>query len=526
MADSTDTPPPKPAGLGRILSRRQAMADTPPSAPAAPVPVPAPGAAKAKTSHGHGAAPLQRVFGSAHGPEALLHAFAEGMSTLPGELGDLGRLLQSAHDRQEWERYGRLLRQLIDKYIRTIDLGAAPGGNSEAERLRDMLRNTLGAVLSSLLQQAPELEAQARRMGEELRGWRAGQPLEPVEQHLRELCHQVGVRNDVLHEQHDMLLNLFDLLLQNIAELIDGGSWLHGQIGNVRQMLAGPLDRTSLERTRNDLREVIYRQGVLRQGIEESKAAMRDLMVDFVEQVEGMASETGEYHDRIASYAATVRQARSIADLGQLLQNVLQDTARLQAQALRARDRLASARAEAMTAEQRVQQLERELEEAGSQLRTDPLTGALNRRGLEEQLADAMANPQARLSVAMLDLDHFSQTNADYGHAGGDHALRHLVATAQTRLGSHGHVARLGGDEFVLILPGMPQEQADAQLRRLQEALAHRPFLHDGQRVHVRFSAGVAQWRTGESADALLQRADRALYAAKQAGRDRVGNAD
>jgi len=516
MADSTDTPPPKPAGLGRILSRRQAVAETPASAAAAP----------AAPAHGHGAAPLQRIFSQAHAPEALLHAFAQGMSSLPGELGDLGRLLHSACDRQEWERYGRLLRQLIDKYIRTIELEPAPAGNSEAERLRDMLRNTLGAVLSSLLQQAPELETQARRMGEELRGWRSGQPLEPVEQHLRELCHQVGVRNDVLHEQHDLLLNLFDLLLQNIAELIDGGSWLHGQIDNVRQVLAGPLDRTSLERTRNDLREVIYRQGVLRQGLEESREAMKELMVDFVEQVEGMASETGEYHDRIASYAIAVRQARSLADLGQLLQNVLQDTARVQAQALRARDRLASARAEAVAAEQRVQQLERALEEAGSQLRTDPLTGALNRRGLQELLAGAMGDAQARLSVAMLDLDHFSQTNADYGHAGGDHALRHLVATTQTRLGSHGQVARLGGDEFVLVLPGMPQAQADAQLRRLQEALAHRPFLHEGQRVHVRFSAGIAQWRPGESADALLQRADRALYAAKQAGRDRVGNAD
>ena len=522
MADSNDIPPSKPAGLGRILSRRQAMAETPAPAPAAPAPAaPAPKAA----AHGHGTAPLQRVFGHAHAPEALLHAFAQGMSTLPGELGDLGRLLHSAYDRQEWERYGRLLRQLIDKYIRTIELGPAQPGNSEAERLRDMLRNTLGAVLSSLLQQAPELEAQARRMGDELRGWQSGQSLEPVEQHLRELCHQVGVRNDVLHEQHDLLLNLFDLLLQNIAELVDGGSWLHGQIGNVRQMLAGPLDRTSLERTRNDLREVIYRQGVLRQGIEESKEAMKELMVDFVEQVEGMASETGDYHDRIASYAVAVRQARSLADLGQLLQNVLQDTARVQAQALRARDRLASARAEALAAEQRVQQLERELEEAGSQLRTDPLTGALNRRGLQELLADAMGGAQPLLSIALLDLDHFGRTNADYGHAGGDHALRHLVTTAQTRLGSHGQVARLGGDEFVLVLPGMAQEQADAQLRRLQEALAHRPFLHEGQRVHVRFSAGIAQWRAGESADALLQRADRALYAAKQAGRDRVGNA-
>lgn len=498
MADSPDTTP-KPTGLGRILARRQASqsADIAPSAPGSALPPSA----------------------SAH-TEALLLSFAENMAGLPGELGKLGHMLHSAHAGQDWTRYGRLLQQLIDKYLRTLDLDGA--GDGEAERLRDMLRNTLDAVLASLLQQAPELGTQARRMGEELRGWHSGQPLEPVEQHLRELCHQVGVRNDVLHEQHDLLLSLFDLLLQNISELIDGGSWLQGQIGAIRQLLTGTLDRGSLERTRNDLREVIYRQGLLKQGIDDSKAAMQDLMVDFVQQVEGMAAQTGEYHDRIAGYAVAVRQARNLADLGQLLQDVLQDTARLQAQALRARDHLSHARAEAQAAEQRVQQLERELEEAGSQLRTDPLTGALNRRGLEELLAATTANAGTTFSVALLDLDHFSQINTAHGHAGGDQALRHLVATAQARLGSQGQIARLGGDEFVLILPGMAQAQTEAQLRRLQELLAQRPFLHGDQRVHVCFSAGIAQWQAGESAEALLQRADRALYAAKQAGRDRV----
>lgn len=509
MADSNDTPPSRPSGLGRILGRRSAKPD----------------AAGAISGDKGGEVLLQRLFAGARTPDALLLAFAQGMSSLPGELGNLGQLLHSAQSGQDWERYGRLLRQLIDKYIRTIELDGSAGG-SEAERLRDMLRNTLGAVLAGLLQQAPELEGEARRMGDELRNWRPGQPLEPVEQHLRELCHQVGVRSDGLHEQHDLLLSLFDLLLQNVSELLDGGNWLQGQIGTVRQLLAGPLDRTSLERTRNDLREVIYRQGLLRQGIDESKTAMKELMVDFVQQVDGMATQTGEYHDRIAGYAVSVRQARSLADLGQLLQDVLQDTARLQAQALRARDHLSHARAEAMAAEQRVRQLEKELEEAGSQLRTDPLTGALNRRGLDEQLAAAMATPGITLSVALMDLDHFSRINSEYGHAGGDQALRHLVATTQARLGNQGQIARLGGDEFVLILPGMPAAQAEAQLRRLQELLAQRPFQHEDKRVLVRFSAGIAQWRAGESADVLLQRADRALYAAKQAGRDRIGNAD
>ena len=143
MADSNDIPPSKPAGLGRILSRRQAMAETPAPAPAAPAPKAA--------AHGHGTTPLQRIFGHAHAPDALLHAFAQGMSSLPGELGDLGRLLQSAYDGQEWERYGRLLRQLIDKYIRTIEQHS-PDGQPESLRLSEQLRLLLGGAVVGLLQ--------------------------------------------------------------------------------------------------------------------------------------------------------------------------------------------------------------------------------------------------------------------------------------------------------------------------------------------------------------------------------------
>lgn len=507
MTDRTDPTTPPAPGLGRILSRRSEATKA-----GASVAIPNPGMAL-----------LQRLFSGAGTPPELLGAFAQGMCTLPGELGDMGQRLHAAHAEQDWERYGRLLRQLIDKYIRTIEL--EPSGNGDALQLRDMLANTLDAVLANLVQHSPELEPQVQHMGRQLRGWRDGQPLEPLAQQLRELCHQVGVRGEGMQEQHDLLLSLFAMLLENITELLDGDSWLHGQIHNVRELLAGPLDANSLEQTRTELRAVIYRQSLLREGISESKQAMKTLMVDFIEQVDGMATETGEYHDRIASYAIAVRQARSIADLNQLLQDVLQDTARVQAQAARARDQLAHARAEATAAEQRVHQLESELEQAGSALRTDPLTGALSRRGLQELLADITAAEDAALSVAMLDLDHFGQTNTSFGHAGGDRALRHLVATVQTRFGNQGQIARLGGDEFVLILPGAMQAQASHLLQGLQQVLAQRPFLFEEQRVHVRFSAGVAQRQPGESSDQLLRRADRALYAAKQAGRDQIRNA-
>src|SRR5690606_12204841 len=170
-----------------------------------------------------------------------------------------------------------------------------------------------------------------------------GQPLDALEQGLRELGHQGGVRSEAWQERDALLLGLFDLLLENISELLDDRAWLQGQISAVRQLLAGPLDTAAVERARSELRQVIYRQGLLKQGIADSKAAMRGLMGEFVQQLDGMASSTGEYHDRIGSYALALREARSIADLSQLLQGLMQDTARVQQQAADARDHLAHA---------------------------------------------------------------------------------------------------------------------------------------------------------------------------------------
>lgn len=509
MPDSRDQSPPPPPGPGRILSRRQqaAPADT------------------AIAFSGGGMAMLQRLFAGAHDPASLLLAFAQGMATLPGELGDMGLRLQSAHTEADWERYGRLLRQLTDKYIRTIELESPQGASADAGRLRDLLHNTLGVAVSGLLHDSPELDEEALQLTATLREWRPGQPLETIEQRLRELCHQIGVRSDGLQEQRDLLLSLFDLLLENIAELLDDSSWLQGQIGAVRNLLARPLDRVSVEQTRNRLREVIYKQGLLKQGISESKAAVKELMGDFVEHIDGMAISTGQYHDRIAGYSLAARKARSIADLNHLLQDVLQDTGRVQEQALRARDHLASARAEVEAAEQRIRMLEQELQEVAGLVRTDPLTGALNRRGFDELLEREIARVGRSgqpLCVTLLDLDNFQQTNSLHGHAGGDQALRHLVAVMQSQLRSCDHIARLGGDEFVLLLPDLPKGAALATMQRLQQAMAQRPFLHGDVRVHVSFSAGTAQWLRGESAETLLQRADRAMYTAKRSGKSRV----
>ncbi|MDY0979675.1 GGDEF domain-containing protein [Stenotrophomonas sp. CFBP8994] len=514
MKDPQDAlPSPSPGtAVGRLLLRRQAKDSA------------AGAAADAPALKGGSSAMLQRLFAGADQPEPLLAAFAHGMSTLPGELGDMGLRLQSAQRSADWVSYGRAMRQLIDKYIRTIEQDS-PDGQPDSLRLRELLRLTLGVTVASLLQNMPELKDEPVQLAADLRQWHPGQPLQPLELRLRELTHQIGVRSDGWQEQQELLLSLFDLLLDNIGELLDDSSWLHGQVHAVRALISGPLDRDSVEQARANLREVIYKQGLLKQGIVESKAAMKSLMGGFIERLDGMAVSTGEYHDRISSYALALKEARSIADLNQLLQDVLQDTGRVQEQALQARDHLGNARREVEQAEARIAELEQELRDVSGLVRTDPLTGALNRRGFDELLERELARAERHshpLALALLDLDDFHHTNSSYGHPGGDAILRHLVSVCQLLLRSTDTIARIGGDEFVLLMPETPGADSMSTVLRLQRSLAQRPVELDGHRVLVHFSAGLSQWQPGETGEALFKRADAALYAAKRVGKNRV----
>ncbi|MBA3929434.1 MAG: GGDEF domain-containing protein [Xanthomonas sp.] len=514
MADVADDNSGVTGGFRRLWSRRREAA--------APASHELAMTKAAKAGPAISSAQLQALFAHAEEPATLLSAFADGVAGLPGELHGMGERLQSAHTDSDWPRYGRALRQLIDKYIRTVQDEPLAG---EAEQLRDLLHQLLVGGMEQLLRDDGALLPQAHALADRVRQWQASQPIVDLGTDLRDLCQQVGQRTHEVDDAQELMRSLFDLLLENVGELIEDGSWLQDQIGAVRQLLAGPLDRTALEQTRAGLREVIYKQGLLKQGLAESKASMKDMMVTFVERLDGMASSTGEYHDRISFHAQAVRDSRSIAELGRRMEDILDDTAQVQAQALRARDSLLEARREVEEAERRVMNLEQELQSVSELVRVDQLTEALNRRGFDElfkrESVRAVRSGQT-LSLALLDLDDFRHINAAHGHLGGDAALCHVVTLARATLRASDAVARFGGEEFVLLLPETSFLEAMGTLERLRDRMAHKPLVYEGRGILVTFSAGVARWQPGESQDELLTRADRAMYQAKQAGKNRV----
>ncbi len=153
--------------------------------------------------------------------------------------------------------------------------------------------------------------------------------------------------------------------------------------------------------------------------------------------------------------------------------------------------------------------------------RTDSLTGLANRRALAERLDLVTAQASrsgAPVTVAMIDLDHFKVFNDSFGHQTGDELLRELSEALNRRLRAQDLLARYGGEEFCVVLPDTDLVAARVVLEDLR-AIAPTVLVDDRAAT---ISVGIAEWRPGEATDALLQRADQALYVAKEQGRDRV----
>jgi len=155
---------------------------------------------------------------------------------------------------------------------------------------------------------------------------------------------------------------------------------------------------------------------------------------------------------------------------------------------------------------------------------TDPLTGLMNRRHFFE-LADRELEQTRRsdrpLSFIMLDIDHFKQVNDQHGHLIGDAALIELAKLLKQQLRKVDFCGRYGGEEFILCLPDTPLIGALDVAERIRKAVLHIEIeTPDNQPVHFSISLGIAQNKQDPSVEAILKRADHALYEAKEAGRN------
>ena len=391
--------------------------------------------------------------------------------------------------------------------------------------LRDLLAKTLEYGVVTQLSHDPKLSEKARQLAVAVQEASSAAKLRSAASGLKSLWVGIEMQASDAHDQQETLKRILLLLVENIGELLDDDTWLRGQLNMVQDVLASPLQTKSLQEAEMRLKEVIFKQSMVKHGLREATATLKTTMKTFVSRMSEAVAANDEYQDKIADHIEQISNTEDVLELNRILENLLDETRMAQAHTRRAHDQLIHERDTALQAENRIKELETELAQMSALVREDPLTRSLNRRGLDDEFAreasraDRYKHP---FCLAVLDIDNFKALNDKRGHQTGDEALVHLVKIAKEELRLTDHIARMGGEEFLIILPNTPLDEAVRIVTRLQRSLTKKYFLDNNEKVLITFSAGIAERATGEPPEASIARADAAMYQAKQSGKNRV----
>ncbi len=400
-----------------------------------------------------------------------------------------------------------------------------PSTATAAQELLQQLRELLAQTLENTLPAHPELAAEIQTLVVQVRATDDNIRINALAKQLRQFWLKLELRGGDKVKIQEGLLRLLRLLVENVSELVADDEWMHGQIAALQEIIAQPMDKHAIADAERNLRDAIIKQSTLKQSLNDAKSTLKSLMTTFIDRLGNLTESTGEYHQKIEGYTQKISKADNLTQLGHILEDVMRDTRVIQASALRSHEELLTTKKQADEAEVRIKELEQELEQVSELIREDQLTGALNRRGLDETVDREIKRADrnnAPLSVALLDIDNFKKLNDSLGHQAGDRALTHLTKVIKETLRPADAVGRYGGEEFLIILPDTDLTSAVEAIQRLQRDLTKKFFLHNNERILVTFSAGVALRGENEDQEDLVGRVDKAMYQAKQTGKNRV----
>ncbi|MDO9467944.1 MAG: diguanylate cyclase [Thiobacillus sp.] len=482
--------------------------------------------------------PAGAATGASKAPSAAsaLTALAGEIETQHPALAAQAASLVRAIDKQDWRQCGWVLSDVVRQLKpqdgkdrpaeRERPARAAAGQSQDPQaQLRELLAKTLELGVAPQLEPIPRLEEKARELAVSVRAADSTAALDAAASGLKSLWMNIEMQASDARGLQDTLKRVLLLLVENIGELLDDDTWLRGQLDVVQKVIAGPIKIRALQDAEKRLKEVIYKQSMVKHGLREATANLKATMTTFVSRMGDAVAANDEYQGKLASHIERISNTEDVVELNRILENLLEETRSAQADSHRAHLQLVEERDAAINAESRIRQLETELAQMSALVREDPMTHSLNRRGLDDEFAREAARADrygTPFSLAVLDVDNFKSLNDKRGHKAGDEALIHLVAVAKEELRITDHIARLGGEEFLIILPNTPLDEAERIVTRLQRSLTKKYFLDNNERVLITFSAGVAERSAGEAQEAAIGRADGAMYQAKLAGKNRV----
>jgi len=404
--------------------------------------------------------------------------------------------------------------------------------SSSVSHVTDQLLELLAQVLEQVIAVQVNdtgLADEAKVLAHQVRKIEETAEMERFAGEFKQFCRRFDEYGESGRKLQQGLLNLLNMLMKSTGELLAEDQWVGAQINKLRETISGPLDLQVIEQAEHYLEEITQRQEIIRRNLSEAKLTLKKMVTSLITNIEELSDTTGGYQEKLEQYSEIISKTDDIKELNQLLVQIMEETKQMQKSALNYRNDFLAARAEVSLAQDKINQLETELQEMGEKVHEDHLTGILNRRGLDtafERETSRSTRHETSLCFALLDIDNFKLLNDTHGHKVGDDALVYLVESVKDTTRPEDVVSRYGGEEFVILLPNTSLEEATQILSRIRRNLTKKFFLHENKRLLITFSAGIAQLQAGESQESVFKRADEALYRAKKGGKNQILIAD
>lgn len=254
--------------------------------------------------------------------------------------------------------------------------------------------------------------------------------------------------------------------------------------------------------------------------VREAGSKIQNTIEDVNVLVLGVKDSTSQYNEALTDVSKKLTNGNYSQDEMQaLLQNVVQNTESVLTKNMVLEEEL-NRQARAMEA------LQKDLERVRHEAMTDSLTNLSNRKAFENQmtkLIDTAENKGETFSIILMDIDHFKEFNDSFGHQVGDQVLRLVAKTLVEGIKGRDFVARYGGEEFAILLPGTNQHAGERVANALRDAVAKKEIINrsNGEKMgRITLSGGITEYYNGDIRDDLVERADKALYEAKDKGRN------
>jgi diguanylate cyclase len=336
----------------------------------------------------------------------------------------------------------------------------------------------------------------------------------------------------VPQEEHERTLAFAEIALGQIRALGQSASprnfeiWYHYATGynqplnqaiNAALTKKGALDDADLEQ--------IYDTYIAMTRLGDRMDSVNTRVLDEIKQVistiDAAAGSATSYSKRLSLATEKLAQAKDGEALRAVIEHLVQGAKEMEQNNKKLETSLASSR-------QEIEQLQQNLETVRLESLTDPLTTLSNRKYFEAALAKGIIEAQQKnepLSLLMADIDHFKGFNDQYGHLTGDQVLRLVALAVKQNVKGRDVAARYGGEEFIILLPNTTLRSAITVADHIRRAVMTKELMRrsNGERLgRVTISIGAAVLHPGDTAQLLIERADKCLYAAKRNGRNRV----